>query len=79
MFAVSRTSAPLGHAKAWQGKSLDRHEAEQRHPHFVCNQCGVVQCLDDVTLVLARGARGPQAIRERTVDVQVKGLCDRCL
>jgi Fur family ferric uptake transcriptional regulator len=53
------------------------HPTEE-HPHFVCNQCGQVECVDGVELLVQRGAKGPRAIRKKAVAIQLKGLCDRC-
>jgi Fur family transcriptional regulator, ferric uptake regulator len=48
------------------------------HPHFVCNACGTVECLGDLTLRPSRSSRVPRAVRTRAVEILVKGLCDRC-
>ncbi|NUP10250.1 MAG: transcriptional repressor [Polyangiaceae bacterium] len=55
-----------------------QHEAEDPHPHFMCDSCGDVSCLPDdaVQVVAARGT--PKAIRRRAFEVQIKGRCDRC-
>jgi len=50
----------------------------REHPHFVCNSCGDIECLEGVQLALADD-RGPRALRGREVDVQVRGVCDRCM
>jgi Fur family ferric uptake transcriptional regulator len=46
------------------------HEGE--HPHFVCEECGDVECLPKLELKLPRG------MSKRAVAVEVKGLCERC-
>lgn len=48
------------------------------HPHFVCTGCGTVECLLEVELSLPR-ARAPRAVRQRQVEIHVRGLCDACL
>jgi Fur family ferric uptake transcriptional regulator len=50
---------------------------ETAHPHFVCTACGTVECLPDLELTVRR-ARAPRAIRQRQVEVHVRGLCDAC-
>jgi len=66
------------------GDHVWRFEATQEghdsigHPHFVCNECGTVACLDGATVVLPRGSRAPRSVRDGGVEIQVKGLCDRC-
>jgi len=58
--------------------TLPGGHATEEHPHFVCNQCGGVECLEGVEVVLQRGAKGPRAIKKKAVEIQLKGLCDRC-
>ena len=57
---------------------LQGSHALEEHPHFVCNQCGQVECVDGIELLVQRGAKGPRAIRKKAVAIQLKGLCDRC-
>ncbi len=54
-----------------------KHETAA-HPHFLCNACGDVTCLPDesVRVTPARGA--PKAMRKKGLEIQVRGLCDRC-
>ena len=63
------------------GDSVWRYEAvgsRDGHPHFVCDRCGDVACLDGVELALGEPRRAPRALRERDVEVAVLGRCDRC-
>lgn len=52
--------------------------AATAHPHFVCTECGTVECLPDLEYVVTR-ARTPRAIRQKRVEVQMRGLCDACM
>lgn len=54
----------------------DDHDAA--HPHFVCTECGSVECLPDVELALKK-PKVPRAIKQRLVEVHVRGRCDACL
>ncbi len=47
------------------------------HPHFVCTECGVVECLPDLELVVPR-TKTPRAIRQKQIEIHVRGLCDAC-
>ena len=48
------------------------------HAHFVCNECGTVECLPDGS-VSVRAVRGaPRALRGKSVSVQLSGVCDTC-
>lgn len=52
--------------------------ADDEHPHFVCTECGTVECLPDVELSFAEQHSTPQALQNRQVEVRVRGLCDTC-
>jgi len=67
--AVLRTAAKASAKKAG---------ANEEHPHFLCNECGTVECLDDLTVQLGRSARAPRALRTHDIEILVKGRCDSC-
>lgn len=48
------------------------------HPHFLCEDCGTVACLDSSRVAIAAGPGAPRAIGKGGVEIQVKGRCDRC-
>ena len=52
------------------------HDAS--HPHFVCTECGTVECLPEIELAIRR-AKAPRAVKQRQVEVHVRGLCDACI
>lgn len=54
---------------------LARHAED--HPHFVCTDCGSVQCLDGLSIAVS-GAKVPKAVRARKISIQLKGRCDAC-
>lgn len=47
------------------------------HPHFVCTVCGSVACLPE-TAVTTSDPGAPSAVRDRVVEVQLRGVCDDC-
>ncbi|MGH7437607.1 MAG: Fur family transcriptional regulator [Polyangiaceae bacterium] len=49
-----------------------------RHPHFVCVDCGEVSCLPGVSVDVKGPSRLPKAISKHTASVQFKGRCDGC-
>ncbi|MBX3162045.1 MAG: transcriptional repressor [Deltaproteobacteria bacterium] len=53
-------------------------EHETAHPHFVCVECGSVECLPEAELA-ERRAQAPRAVKQRQVEVHVRGLCDACI
>ncbi|HET8935469.1 MAG TPA: Fur family transcriptional regulator [Polyangiales bacterium] len=48
------------------------------HPHFTCTDCGTVACLPGDAVQISRSGRVPKAVREQTVEVSLRGVCDRC-
>lgn len=54
-------------------------DAGHGHPHFVCDSCGKVECLDDTEVVL-KSKRGKDSanknIRQR--EVLLRGTCGEC-
>jgi Fur family ferric uptake transcriptional regulator len=47
------------------------------HPHFVCTVCGDVACLPEVSI--STPTLGiPKSLRDRHVEVHVRGVCDAC-
>jgi len=66
----------------WRFEAIN-HDAAA-HPHFVCTECGVVECLPEVELAMRRPepskrVRAPRAVKQRQVEVHVRGRCDACL
>ncbi|MEZ4368975.1 MAG: transcriptional repressor [Kofleriaceae bacterium] len=61
----------------WRFEATDGEHADAAgHPHFVCTECGVVECLPGAEVAFQR--RAPRAVRQRQVEVQVRGRCDGC-
>jgi Fur family ferric uptake transcriptional regulator len=63
--------------RVWRFEAIGPAPAH-RHPHFVCHDCGAVQCLDGLEVRLPGGTAMPAAMHDRDVEVQFKGRCDRC-
>ena len=60
---------------AWRFEGQD----EKEHAHFVCTQCGNVECAPEVTLeVAASGRASPHAVKDGHFQVQLHGVCDDC-
>ncbi|MBS1120073.1 MAG: ferric uptake regulator, Fur family [Deltaproteobacteria bacterium] len=47
------------------------------HAHFVCTECGTIECLPELE-ISTRRAKVPRAVKQRQVEVHVRGLCDGC-
>lgn len=54
----------------------DRCTDSQCHPHFLCDGCGEVFCMDDVTVPLAEGLGKGFVLRRQKV--MIEGLCPEC-
>lgn len=54
------------------------HDDGGVHPHFICTSCGDVSCLPDAMVRIPDGMVLPRSIRERAVEIQVRGVCDKC-
>jgi Fur family ferric uptake transcriptional regulator len=47
------------------------------HVHFVCNGCGLVQCLPKDTVTVHPRKGSPRALRH-SVEINISGECDAC-
>lgn len=55
------------------------HENENvAHPHFVCTECGTVECLPDGAVTVASVKGAPRALKNARIEVQVRGTCNDC-
>lgn len=48
------------------------------HPHFTCTDCGTVSCLPENVVRINKSGRLPRSVREQSVEVSLRGICDRC-
>ncbi len=61
----------------WRFEAINA-EHDTAHPHFVCTECGTVECMPEIELAIRR-AKAPRAVKQRQVEVHVRGLCDACI
>ena len=61
----------------WRYEAIHGHQTAT-HPHFVCTECGSIECLPDLDYVVTR-AKAPRAVRLKRVEVQLRGPCDACM
>lgn len=65
--------------RVWRFELRSTRDAHAgKHPHFTCTDCGTVSCLPENTIRIATSARLPKAVRQHTVEVALRGVCDRC-
>jgi Fur family ferric uptake transcriptional regulator len=62
----------------WRFEAITGNHQASAHPHFVCTECGTIECLPELEYVVTR-AKAPRAIRQKRVEVQMRGLCDTCM
>lgn len=55
---------------------LARQREEHTHPHFVCDDCGIVSCLPEAEVVTKRNTRWNASLR--AAEVQFVGRCPSC-
>jgi Fur family transcriptional regulator, ferric uptake regulator len=64
--------------RVWRFQPVDAAHLAGVHPHFVCTTCGEVQCLPARAVAVSAGRQGPRALRRGDIEVQLRGVCDRC-
>ncbi len=61
----------------WRFEAIDpEHRGAEKHPHFVCIDCGTVTCLGEMEFT-ARSRKQASAIRNIT-EILIKGHCSSC-
>ena len=55
---------------------LVRRREQHTHPHFVCDDCGIVSCLPEAEVVTKQNTRWSKSLR--TAEVQFVGRCPSC-
>jgi len=65
------------HAWRFEIKGAGGH-APGDHPHFVCNDCGKVECLTDVQVSMKSKVKSPVGKSRQISSVFLKGTCGDC-
>jgi Fur family ferric uptake transcriptional regulator len=68
------------HLWRFELKAAEEHQdhAGEVHPHFVCTECGAVECLPDGAITVQSVKGSPRSLRAGKVDIQVRGACNQC-
>lgn len=53
-----------------------KEEAHGHHPHFLCDDCGVVSCLPETEVVVPKKANWSKSLK--AAEVQFVGRCPAC-
>lgn len=65
--------------RVWRFELRSRTDSHSgSHPHFTCTDCGSVSCLPGNAIRIATSGRLPRAVRQQSVEVSLRGICDRC-
>jgi Fur family ferric uptake transcriptional regulator len=59
-------------------REAQRGHQTAEHPHFMCTDCGEVECLPGVNVRISPTPGAPRALNTKQLVVQLQGLCDRC-
>jgi Fur family ferric uptake transcriptional regulator len=67
----------------WRFEAVSGDHEASAHPHFVCTECGTVECMPELELAVrttrsTSRTKAPRAVKQRQVEVHVRGLCDSC-
>jgi Fur family ferric uptake transcriptional regulator len=74
---VSRTDVG-DHVWRFEFRQEGQGGPQGEHPHFMCTDCGAVSCLPGVNVRISPTSGVPRALSAKNIEVQIKGLCDRC-
>lgn len=53
----------------------DHHIASDQHPHFYCEKCGTLYCLDNISLPDIKLA---ESFKVKSINLMIKGICPKC-
>lgn len=60
------------------GDHIWRFEIKSHHPHFVCTDCGDVECLPELDMNVSQKVLGKKARVGSVSEVLLKGHCEDC-
>ncbi|MDE6560499.1 MAG: transcriptional repressor [Muribaculaceae bacterium] len=52
------------------------HTATDQHPHFYCEKCGELYCIDSISLP---DIKLPDDFKVRSINLMIKGICPKCI
>jgi Fur family ferric uptake transcriptional regulator len=74
---LSRTDVG-DHVWRFELKRESQRGHQTEHPHFMCMDCGEVECLPGVNIRISPTPGTPKSLTTKQIAVQLQGLCDRC-
>ena len=67
------------HVWRFEGRESGEEATGELHPHFVCVECGSVQCLPEEALAFSDVPGLPRALAAGQGEVHIRGKCDDCV
>ena len=65
--------------RIWRYEFVDENQtAEDSHPHFLCEECGVISCLPALQVTTLDG-RLPKELVNASFQIRIAGTCQVCL
>lgn len=62
-----------------EGEGGEAAHSAEGHPHFVCSDCGTVECLPAAVVSVQSNRGGPRALKKGAgLEIQIRGLCNDC-
>ena len=52
------------------------HTPNDQHPHFYCEKCGELYCLDSISLP---DIKLPNYFQVKSINLMIKGMCPKCI
>ena len=65
--------------RMWRFEVACGHGVPEHTAHFLCTDCGAIECLPDLTVTSVSEDSVPRAISTGAIEVQLKGQCAACL
>ena len=61
----------------WRFESARGKRGHAEHPHFTCVECGERLCLPEASVRVTQG-KGVPRFATHALEIQLRGVCDRC-
>ena len=66
------------HVWRYEVRGREHAPGEAEHSHFVCNDCGTVSCLPEVSIAIRPAPGSRRSVVAEISDVVLKGRCESC-
>ncbi len=54
------------------------HEHNPPHPHFICRECGDIECLNDIDVQHVKKNFGLKGLDQDEIELKLEGVCLQC-